>query len=247
MSEIECEKVLPYASEGNNKTEQVEEMFDKIAEQYDTMNGLMSLYQDRYWRRETLRSLKDLHPQRLLDIATGTADLAINAYEELEPKEIIGVDLSENMLKMGRKKVEAKNLLNVITLKQGDSLNLEFDDASFDAITVAFGVRNFADLQKGLSEMNRVLKEGGRAAILELSEPTNPLIKLGYKIYTRGFIPVMAKLVAKDLRAYEYLPESIAACPQGERMASLLKQCGFSSVKVRTFMFGACSLYVANK
>lgn len=247
MAEIKVEKVLPYENEGNNKTAQVEEMFDKIAGQYDTMNHLMSLFQDRNWRRTALRSLLDLKPMRLLDIATGTADFAISAYEELEPQEIVGIDLSKEMLEIGRKKVEVKGLGKIISLEQGDSMKLRFDDASFDALTVAFGVRNFSDLKQGLSEMNRVLCNGGRAVILELSEPSNPIFKLGYSFYTKCVIPLMAKLVARDLRAYEYLPESIAACPQGQEMAALLKECGFSDVKVRTFTFGSCSLYVAKK
>ncbi|MCQ2191538.1 MAG: bifunctional demethylmenaquinone methyltransferase/2-methoxy-6-polyprenyl-1,4-benzoquinol methylase UbiE [Paludibacteraceae bacterium] len=243
MSDIKVEKVLPYESKGNNKTEQVEEMFDKIAGQYDTMNHLMSLFQDRNWRRSALRSLIDLRPKRMLDIATGTADFAISAYEELEPTEIVGIDLSKEMLEVGKKKIEVKGLDKIISLEQGDSMSLRFDDNAFDALTVAFGVRNFSDLKKGLCEMNRVLRPGGRALILELSEPTNPLFKLGYKFYTKCIIPLMAKVVAKDLRAYEYLPESIAACPQGQEMASLMLECGFSSVSVCTFMFGACSLY----
>lgn len=247
MSDIKVEKVLPYQSEGNNKTAQVEEMFDKIAGQYDTMNHLMSLFQDRNWRRSALRSLSKLAPNRLLDIATGTADFAISAYEELEPAEIVGVDLSKEMLEIGRKKVEVKGLGGVISLQQGDSMNLQFPSASFDAITVAFGVRNFSNLKQGLGEMHRVLREGGKVAILELSEPTFPLFKLGYKFYTKCVIPLMAKIVAKDLRAYEYLPESIAACPQGQEMARLLKECGFADVRVETFTFGSCSLYVATK
>lgn len=247
MSDIKVEKVLPYENEGSNKTAQVEEMFDKIAGQYDTMNHLMSLFQDRNWRRSALRSLVDLKPKKLLDIATGTADFAISAYEELEPSQIVGVDLSKEMLEVGKKKIEVKGLDKIISLEQGDSMSLRFDDASFDAATVAFGVRNFSDLKKGLSEINRILREGGRAVILELSEPTNPVFKLGYKFYTRCIIPLMAKIVAKDLRAYEYLPESIAACPQGQEMANLLKECGFTSVKVKTFTFGSCSLYVAQK
>ena len=150
MADIKVEKVLPYESEGNNKTAQVEEMFDKIAGQYDTMNHLMSLFQDRNWRRTALRSLLDLKPMRLLDIATGTADFAISAYEELEPQEIVGIDLSKEMLEIGRKKVEVKGLGKIVSLEQGDSMKLRFDDASFDAVTVAFGVRNFSDLKQGL-------------------------------------------------------------------------------------------------
>lgn len=247
MSDIKVEKVLPYESEGNNKTAQVEEMFDKIAGQYDTMNRLMSLFQDRHWRRSALRSLANAMPQRMLDIATGTADFAISAYEELEPKEIVGIDLSKEMLEIGKKKVEVKGLGKIITLMQGDSMKLDFLDETFDAITVAFGVRNFSNLKQGLTEMNRVLRKGGKVVILELSEPTFPLFKLGYKFYTKCIIPLMAKIVAKDLRAYEYLPESIAACPQGKEMATLLKECAFSDVVVRTFTFGSCSLYVATK
>lgn len=246
MTECKCEKVLPYDNQ-RGKTEQVEQMFDNIAGDYDPMNRMMSLFNDRDWRKKALLTLTKYQPQRMLDIATGTADFAISAYEQLEPKEIIGIDLSEKMLEVGRKKVEVKNLSKIITLEQGDSMHLRFDDNSFDAITVAFGVRNFADLKQGLSEMSRVLKPGGAAVILELSEPVNPVFHFGYKVYTKFVIPLLARIVAKDERAYSYLPESIAACPQGTAMTDLLGECGFSHAEFRTFTFGACSLYFAKK
>ena len=247
MPQIDCEKVMPYQEQGTNKTEQVEEMFDNIARQYDTMNRLMSLFQDASWRRAAIRSLADLKPARMLDIATGTADLAINAYEELQPRQIVGIDLSEKMLEIGRKKVEVKGVKDIISLQQGDVMDLKFEDGSFDAVTVAFGVRNFSDLRRGLSEMNRVLRPDGRLAILELSEPGNPVLHFGYKLYTRHIIPLLAQMEGVDERAYKYLPQSIAACPQGRAMTELLRECGFSNATVRTFTFGACSLYVAQK
>lgn len=246
MTEYKCEEVLPY-DDKTGKTEQVEQMFDNIATEYDPMNHMMSLYNDRSWRRNALRELSAFHPKSILDIATGTGDFAISAYEELEVEKIIGLDLSEKMLEVGRKKVEEKNLSKYISFEKGDSLNMRFGDESFDAITVAFGVRNFSDLEKGLKEMNRVLKPNGGIAILELSEPTNPLFLLGYKIYTKILIPIMAKLHNTDSRAYEYLPESIAACPQGKKMKELMEKCGFKEAKFKTYTMGTCTLYIAKK
>ena len=246
MTEYKCEEVLPY-QQNTNKAEQVEQMFDNIAPVYDPMNRLMSMFNDSSWRKNALSFLSVYGPKTILDIATGTGDFAITAYEQLEPEKIVGLDLSEGMLQVGRKKVEEKGLSNVISFVKGDSLNLEFADDSFDAVTVAFGVRNFSDLEKGLKEMYRVVKPGGAVAILELSQPTNPLFLFGYKIYTKYVIPVLAKLHNTDKRAYEYLPESIAACPQRVEMTDLMEKCGFSEAKYKSYTFGTCTFYLAKK
>lgn len=246
MADYKCENVKPY-DESKGKKEQVEQMFDAIADNYDPMNRLMSLGNDKAWRREAIDSLKGCAPKRILDVATGTGDLAIMANERLCPDSVVGIDISEGMLNVGRKKIADMGLDDVIELRVGDSTALEFADGSFDAVTVAFGVRNFENLAKGLSEMCRVLRPGGVAAILELSEPSNWFLKLGYKFYTKVVIPVFAKLLSKDTQAYVYLPQSIEAFPQGEEMKALLKNCGFSEVKVQTFTLGTCSFYYAKK
>ncbi|MBR4839926.1 MAG: bifunctional demethylmenaquinone methyltransferase/2-methoxy-6-polyprenyl-1,4-benzoquinol methylase UbiE [Paludibacteraceae bacterium] len=246
MADYKCEKVLPYDNQ-KGKTEQVEQMFDNIAGQYDPMNRLMSLGNDRTWRKKAIEALKSIAPQRILDVATGTGDFAIAAQKELKPQEMIGIDLSEKMLEVGKKKLQSLGLSDSITLQKGDSTALDFEEGRFDAVTVAFGVRNFESLRKGLSEINRVLRKGGAAAILELSEPTNPIYKLGYKIYTDCIIPIFARLLSKDTRAYSYLPDSIEAFPEGEEMKKLLLECGFSQVTIRQFTFGTCSFYYAIK
>jgi demethylmenaquinone methyltransferase/2-methoxy-6-polyprenyl-1,4-benzoquinol methylase len=247
MTDYKCEKVLPYNSSSKGKKEQVEQMFDTIAEKYDPMNRLMSLGNDRTWRKKAILSLKKTNPKKILDIATGTGDFAITAYELLSPEKITGIDLSEGMLKVGQQKIEKLNLANRITLQVGDSTQLDFDTQTFDAVTVAFGVRNFESLSKGLSEICRVLKTGGVAVILELSEPQNVFFKFGYKLYTKLVIPVLARFISKDIRAYNYLPQSIEAFPQGREMKALLHECGFSQVEVKTFTFGSCSFYRAVK
>ncbi len=247
MADYKCEKVLPYNSSSKRKKEQVEQMFDTIAEKYDPMNRLMSLGNDRVWRKKAILSLKELNPKEILDIATGTGDFAIAAYHLLSPEKITGIDISEGMLNIGKQKIEKLNLTDHITLQVGDSTQLSFDAQTFDAVTVAFGVRNFESLSKGLREMCRVLKTGGVAVILELSEPENAFMKFGYKLYTKLVIPVFARFISKDTRAYNYLPQSIEAFPQGKEMKALLRECGFSQVEVRSFTLGSCSFYRAVK
>lgn len=246
MADYKCEKVLPYDNK-SGKAEQVEKMFDNIAGQYDPMNRLMSLGNDRTWRKKAIEALKSISPKSILDVATGTGDFAIAAHKTLHPEEMIGIDISEGMLEVGRTKLKEMGLNDAITLQKGDSTALEFEDGKFDAVTVAFGVRNFESLQKGLSEINRVLRKGGAAAILELSEPTNPIHKLGYKIYTNCIIPIFAKFMSKDTRAYSYLPDSIEAFPEGEEMKKLLLECGFTKVTIQRFTMGTCSFYYAIK
>lgn len=246
MSDYKCEKVLPYESAGS-KTEQISEMFDHIARQYDKMNHLMSLGQDRAWRRKAIDALADRRPQRVLDVATGTGDFAIAMTQRLCPKRVLGVDISEEMMKVGAEKVAAMGLSDVVSFEKGDSLDLHLEDGSFDAVTVAFGVRNFSSLEKGLREINRVLVPGGALAILEMTEPNNPILHVGYKIYTKICLPIMARFIAKDLKAYDYLPASIQAFPKDEEMRALLKKCGFSSVEIKKFTMQTCSFYLACK
>jgi demethylmenaquinone methyltransferase/2-methoxy-6-polyprenyl-1,4-benzoquinol methylase len=222
-------------------------MFDAIAEKYDPMNRLMSLGNDRSWRKKAILSLKESNPKKILDVATGTGDFAIAAYNLLSPEKITGIDISEGMLRIGQQKIEKLGLTDRITFQAGDSTRLDFEAQSFDAVTVAFGVRNFESLSKGLCEICRVLKTGGVAVILELSQPENAFWKFGYKLDTKLAIPVLARFISKDVRAYNYLPQSIEAFPQGKKMKELLLECGFSKVEVRTFTLGSCSFYRAVK
>lgn len=247
MTEYRCEKVLPYQNQNETKTQQVEQMFDSIASHYDTMNRLMSLYQDKNWRKYAIKRLSKENPKTILDVATGTGDFAIQAYDVIKPEKITGIDLSEKMLEVGKVKVANLNLSDRITLEKADSMSLPFADATFDSATVAFGVRNFESLEKGLSEICRVIKPGGSLAILELSEPTNKLYWLGYKVYTKLFIPIMAKLLKTSKDAYDYLPSSIEAFPQGKVMAELLKKSGFSKVEIDTYTMQTCTFYFATK
>ena len=250
MAEFKCEEVTPYNSQ-ESKKDQITQMFDRIAGAYDPMNHLMSLGQDRRWRRKAIERISSFQPKRILDVATGTGDFAIVAGSVLKPDYLLGIDISEGMMEVGRKKVDElqKNgeLTTQIEFQYGDATSLELSSESFDTVTVAFGVRNFSSLSKGLSEMCRVLRPGGCLAILEMTEPENPIYKLGYKIYTKLCIPILAKLFSKDMKAYDYLPNSIAAFPQGEKMRETLKKCGFSKVEIKKFTMETCTFYLAIK
>ncbi|MCM1162867.1 MAG: bifunctional demethylmenaquinone methyltransferase/2-methoxy-6-polyprenyl-1,4-benzoquinol methylase UbiE [Muribaculaceae bacterium] len=246
---MEVEQITPYGGD-RGKTEQVREMFDSIAPAYDFMNRAMTLGMDHSWRR---RAVKLLAPasrySRVLDIATGTADIAIKLASLNATPEVVGIDLSEGMLAIGRDKV-ARSALPAgcqITLRQADCLELPFEAESFDGAICAYGVRNFASIPRGLRAMWRVLRPGGRLVILELSTPTSPLVRPFYHLYTRHIIPLAGRMVSKDVRAYSYLPESIAAVPQGGEMTRLLTEAGFASARTITLCFGACSIYVAEK
>lgn len=246
MSEFKCEDVLPYDSQ-ESKKEQISKMFDRIAGAYDPMNHLMSLGQDRRWRRKAIERLSEFSPKRILDVATGTGDFAIVAGLTLNPDYLLGVDISEGMMAVGREKVQNLGLSEKIQFQYEDATDLSLGSDSFDAVTVAFGVRNFSSLSKGLSEICRVLHKDGVVAILEMTEPENFLFKIGYKIYTKICIPILAKLISKDQLAYDYLPNSIAAFPQGEKMRKLLLDCGFSSVEIKKFTMQTCTFYLAIK
>ncbi|MEZ3558223.1 MAG: bifunctional demethylmenaquinone methyltransferase/2-methoxy-6-polyprenyl-1,4-benzoquinol methylase UbiE [Duncaniella sp.] len=220
-------------------------MFDSIAPAYDFMNRAMTMGIDRLWRHKAVRLLRDCQHDDILDIATGTGDLAIKLARELDPIAVTGVDLSEGMIEIGRAKVAKEGLQEVVTLGIGDCLLLPFTDASFDAVTCAYGVRNFADLLAGYREMHRVLRPGGRAVILELSTPTSPMVRPLYNFYTRHVIPTVGRLVSKDVRAYSYLPESIAAVPQGDAMTAIMLEAGFSQARAIPLTMGVCTIYEA--
>jgi len=222
-------------------------MFNNIAPWYDFLNHFLSLGIDISWRKKTIQSLRDLQPQTILDVATGTGDLAIEAVRQLNPKKVIGIDISHEMLEVGRGKLAKKNLSPTIELISGDSENIGFPDNSFDAVTVAFGVRNFENLNKGLVEMHRVLRSGGKVAILEFSMPTLFPFKQLYNFYFRNFLPVIGRITSKDPKAYSYLYESVQAFPDGSRFIALLEKIGFHAVKSKQFTLGICTLYVATK
>lgn len=242
---MRVENITPYGDESVDKTQQVREMFDSIAPAYDFMNRAMTMGIDHLWRRKAVRLLRDCQHDDILDIATGTGDLAIRLARELDPIAVTGVDLSEGMIEIGREKVEKAGLSEVVTLGIGDCLLLPFTDASFDVVTCAYGVRNFADLAAGYREMHRVLRPGGRAVILELSTPTSAAVKPLYNLYTRHIIPTVGRLVSKDVRAYSYLPESIAAVPQGDEMTAIMREAGFSEARAIPLTFGVCTIYMA--
>ncbi len=244
--EYQAEKINPYNDE-ESKTGQVRQMFDSIAPAYDFMNRCMTMGIDKLWRRKAVSLVGKSHPQHLLDVATGTGDLAIQLCKKLKPKSIIGIDLSTGMLEIGRKKVAEAQMSGVISLEEGDCLQMRFADGSFDAVTVAYGVRNFEHLEQGYAEMCRVLKPGGLLCVVELSTPTNRFIKFFYDIYTRHVIPFIGRSKSKDARAYSYLPESIAAVPQGEAMLNIMRKVGFSDCKAIAMTFGTCSIYLGKK
>jgi len=240
------ESIKPYSNEGA-KGEQVERMFDQIAHSYDFLNHTLSLGIDRSWRKAAIDSLKPYAPQRILDVATGTGDFALMAVDRLHPQSLIGADLSEGMLSVGREKVERAGKSEVITLQKEDCMALSFEDNTFDAVTVAYGVRNFEDLDRGLREMLRVLKPGGRLVIIELTSPVRFPMKQLFWLYAHVWMPIVGKPVSRDSRAYSYLPATMEAFPQGEVMQGIIEKAGFQSVKFRRFTFGLSTLYTAEK
>lgn len=239
-------KVKPYKSSTLGKKEQVTKMFDNISSNYDDLNRVISFGIDIKWRKRVVNLLKAKKPQRILDIATGTGDLAIQLVET-GAKEIIGLDISQGMLEIGKKKVAEKELSPQIQMVIGDSEDLPFSDNHFDAITVAFGVRNFENLEKGLSEIYRVLKPKGTLAILETSIPTKFPYKQGYLIYSKYLLPNIGRLFSKDRSAYSYLSESAAAFPYGQDFNNILGKIGFIAMENKPQTFGVASIYIATK
>lgn len=240
------ERIKPYHNEGK-KSEQVEQMFNNIAPTYDRLNHTLSWGIDRRWRKRAIERLRPFRPQRIMDAATGTGDFAILACRTLHPEQLIGVDLSEGMMAVGREKVKKAGLAGRISFAREDCTSLSFAEETFDAITVAFGIRNFEELERGLSEMCRVLKTGGHLVILELTTPDRFPMKQLFGLYARVFIPLVGKLLSKDSRAYSYLPQTIQAFPQGEVMKGILTRAGFSHVQFERLTFGTCTLYTATK
>lgn len=239
------ETINPYSI--GDKVVQVERMFDNIAPTYDTLNHRLSWNIDCYWRKKALRQLIPYHPQRLLDVATGTGDFAIQAVETLKDVNVKAIDISEGMMEIGRKKVEEEGLSQNISFEKQDCTHLTYADQLFDAVTAAFGIRNFADLDKGLSEMCRVLKDGGHLCILELTKPVSIPMRQLFYIYAHTFLPVYGRIISKDRAAYSYLTKTIEAFPQGEQMVGILKKAGFSEASFKRLTFGVCTLYIATK
>ena len=236
-------KVKPYQANGSKK-EQVQQMFDNIAHKYDFLNRFLSLGIDVGWRKKAIKMLAEHEPKKILDVATGTADFAL-ATLPLQPEEVIGVDISEGMLDVGRKKITDQGITNV-RLEYGDSEQLRFEDNQFDAVIVAFGVRNFENLDQGLAEINRVLRPGGVAMILEFSKPTG-LFGLIFSIYNKTLLPLWGKLFSGDSAAYTYLPESVAAFPEGYEFKQIMRSLSYRKINDRRLTFGVCSIYTGIK
>jgi demethylmenaquinone methyltransferase/2-methoxy-6-polyprenyl-1,4-benzoquinol methylase len=239
--------ITPYNDPEKGKKKQVAEMFDHISGKYDFLNHFLSMNIDKRWRRKSIALLKPVSPDYVLDVATGTGDFAIELYRGLNPTKIIGIDISEGMLEVGRKKIEGLGLSDRIEFRKGDSEQIEFPDFSFDAVTVAFGVRNFENLELGLKEMHRVLKPGGEAIILEFSTPERFPIKQFYRFYSRTMLPILGRIFSKDKYAYTYLPESVKAFPYGVEFESILTKVGFGNVSSKRFSFGISTVYHAKK
>ena len=241
----EQEKITPYYD--GEKASQVEQMFDHIAPTYDKLNHRLSWDIDKGWRKKAIKALAPYQPQSLLDIATGTGDFAILAAQMLQPKRLVGADISEGMMDIGRQKVKALGLEQMVTFEKEDCLHLSYHSDTFDAVTAAFGIRNFADLDAGLREMYRVLKPGGHLSIIELTTPVTFPMKQLFHIYSHTVLPVYGRLISKDTSAYSYLTKTIEAFPQGERMMDILMKAGFAEASFKRLTFGICTMYLATK
>jgi demethylmenaquinone methyltransferase/2-methoxy-6-polyprenyl-1,4-benzoquinol methylase len=243
---MEKKEVKPYGSNDRSKKQEVEQMFDNISGKYDFLNHFLSLGIDRLWRKKAVLELQSLAPQKLLDIATGTGDFAISLMR-LQPVEIVGLDLSNGMLEVGRKKMKAKKLDHIIKMVQGDSENLPFQSNYFDGLTVGFGVRNFENLEKGLAEMLRVVRTDGKLVILEFSKPKTFPIKQFFGFYSKKVIPFLGKNISKDEKAYAYLPESVEAFPEGKSFLDILQKVGYRNVQATPVSGGIATIYTGFK
>lgn len=238
--------VVPYKDKSEAKKKQVADMFDSISGKYDFLNHFLSLGIDIRWRKKAIKMLQKDQPKTILDIATGTGDFAIESLK-LNPEKVVGLDISEGMLSVGREKMKKKSIDHIISMQSGDSENIHFGDESFDAVIVAFGVRNFENLEKGLSEMHRVLKPGGKAVILEFSKPTIFPFKQLYNFYFRWILPKIGKLVSKDNAAYTYLPESVNEFPYGDNFLRILNNTGYKNTACKPLTLGISSIYIGEK
>jgi demethylmenaquinone methyltransferase / 2-methoxy-6-polyprenyl-1,4-benzoquinol methylase len=241
------DKVVPDKQSDVAKKKQVAEMFNSIATRYDFLNRFLSVGIDITWRKKAIKELKAIHPKIMLDVATGTGDFAVAANKILHPDKIIGIDISEGMLDIGRKKIQKLHLDDKIELIAGDSETINFSTSSFDAITVAFGVRNFEDLEKGLKEMRRVLKPGGKVSILECTMPKNVLIKSFYKFYMFSVVPAFGKMFAQNKKAYLYLNNSVQAFPDREFFLEIMNRAGFTQTYYKPLSLGICCIYCGSK
>ena len=239
------EEIKPY-HEGE-KAQQVDQMFDNIAPTYDTLNHRLSWDIDRAWRKKAIRKLMPFAPKTVLDIATGTGDFAIMAAKMLKPQKLVGADISEGMMQIGRQKVKREGLADIISFEKEDCLQLSYNDGTFDAVTAAFGIRNFANLDKGLQEMCRVLRQGGHLSIVELTSPQAFPMKQLFRIYSHTVLPLYGRMVSKDRSAYSYLTRTIEAFPQGETMVEILKKAGFREATFKRLTLGICTMYFATK
>jgi demethylmenaquinone methyltransferase / 2-methoxy-6-polyprenyl-1,4-benzoquinol methylase len=247
MTNFAHDTVVPYKDSNSSKKQQVAAMFDDIAVKYDFLNRFLSAGIDIGWRKKAIKQLISLQPKKILDVATGTADVAIMASAILKPQKIIGIDISDGMLQVGRQKILKAGLGNIIELLNGDSETINFDDNSFDAVTVAFGVRNFQHLEKGLSEILRVLKPEGKLVVLEFSKPKMPGVKSMYNLYMKVICPNVGKLFSKNRNAYKYLDESIKKFPEGKNFTQILDNLGYSNTYCKPLSLGICSIYCGTK
>jgi demethylmenaquinone methyltransferase/2-methoxy-6-polyprenyl-1,4-benzoquinol methylase len=247
MTKFAHDRIVPDSESKLSKKQQVASMFNDIAFRYDFLNRFLSVGIDVQWRKKAIKQLAELNPQQVLDVATGTADVALMTHKMLKPTKIIGIDISEGMLDFGRKKIAVQGLQDSIELQVGDSENIAFEENSFDAVTVAFGVRNFQDLEKGLKEMLRVLKPGGKLVILEFSKPKQTAFKGVYKLYMNTIAPGFGKMFAKNKEAYQYLNGSIQAFPEGQSLLNIMHEAGFTKTYLKTLTLGICTIYCGSK
>ena len=238
--------VVPYKNNKDNKKKQVAEMFNNISGNYDFLNHFLSLGIDILWRRKAIGLLKEIKPKKILDVATGTGDFAIQSMS-LDPKEVIGIDISDGMLEVGRKKIVNKGLSEIIELRNGDSEEIPFDDNYFDAVIVAFGVRNFENLELGLQNILRVLKKDGKLVVLEFSKPKRFPMKQLFGFYFKNILPLIGKVFSRDNSAYTYLPESVEAFPEGKDFNAIMEKLGFNQVKNIPLTFGISTIYTGIK
>lgn len=240
-------EVKPYEEDRDSKKQQVSKMFNNIAPYYDFLNHFLSLGIDKNWRKKAIRELQTSQPQHILDVATGTADVAIALAKTLQPKQVIGLDIAAEMLDIGRKKVKQQDLSEVVELIDGDAENLPFENNTFDAVTVAFGVRNFENLLSGMNEIQRVLKPNGKLVVLEFSKPRLFPLKQLFQFYFKYILPFIGKITSKDPKAYRYLYESVQAFPDGKEFIKVMEKAGFQQNQQKSLTFGISSLYIGNK
>lgn len=243
---MERKEVKPYGDSNRSKKDEVAEMFNNISGKYDFLNHFLSLGIDKLWRKKAVKMLKEIQPKRILDIATGTGDFAIESLS-LAPTEVVGIDISEGMLEKGREKMVKRKVDNIVSMRLGDSEDLPFEDNYFDALTVGFGVRNFQNLEKGLAEMLRVVRPGGKLIILEFSKPKKFPVKQYFQFHSKYIIPFFGKVISKDASAYTYLPESVAAFPEGKDFEDVMKKMNYKNIAAQTVSGGIATIYSGTK